>query len=237
MKQFLPCQQMRIAPTSIRYRLFQANLCWAADGLHHNLKIETIIARALQYSAGHFIYCNPVTRRLLQSHFLLLFCWLVRLLETLLEWPQIQFVRPGRPVLPVKMPIGLGDRIDVQQSIGATFDPKLGGGRVEFFAIDATVDDDVRDVNSERPEFTRHRLRQRAKAGLGGCECRERRLSAQAQESSRNSAAFDNWRTKARRCISISSTARKFAGDSPPKGRASNARTMYSSRKRPEPVD
>src|SRR6266852_8964754 len=61
----------------------------------------------------------------LQSHVLLLFCWLVRLLETLLEWSQIQFVRPGRPVLPVKMPIGRGDRIDVQQSIGATFDPEL----------------------------------------------------------------------------------------------------------------
>ena len=99
MKQFLPCQQMRIAPTWIRYRPFQANLCWAADGLHHNLKIETIIARALQYSVGHFIDCNPVTRRLLQSHFLLLFCWLVRLLETLLEWPQIQFVRPSRGML------------------------------------------------------------------------------------------------------------------------------------------
>src|ERR1700674_53281 len=147
MKQFLPCQQMRIAPTWIRYRPFQANLCWAADGLHHNLKIETIIARALQYSVGHFIDCNPVTRRLLQSHVLLLFCWLVRLLEKLLEWPQIPFVGPGRPVLPVKMPIGLGDRIDVQQSIGATFDPKLGCGRVEFFAID----DDVRDVDSQRP--------------------------------------------------------------------------------------
>jgi len=40
-------------------------------------------------------------------------------------------------VLPVKMPIGLGDRIDVQQSIGATFDPKLGCSGVELFAIDA----------------------------------------------------------------------------------------------------
>src|ERR1700730_5202464 len=185
MKQFLPCQQMRIAPTSIRYRLFQANLCWAADGLHRNLKIETIIGRGAEYSVGHFIDCNPVTRRLLRSHVLLLFCWLVRLLEMLLEWPQIQFVRPGRPVLPVKMPTGRGDRIDVQQSIGATFDPKLGCGRVEFFAIDATVDDDVRDVNSQRPEFARHRLRQRTKAGLGGCECRERRLSAQAGRGAR----------------------------------------------------
>jgi hypothetical protein len=40
---------------------------WAAGSLHHNLKIETIIARALQYLVGHFIDCNPVTRRLLAS--------------------------------------------------------------------------------------------------------------------------------------------------------------------------
>jgi hypothetical protein len=94
------------------------------------------------------------------------FCWLVRLLETLLEWPQIQFVRPGGPVLPVKMPIGLGDRIDVQQSIGATFDPELGCSRVELFAIDAAVDDDMRDMNSERSEFARHRLRRERRPAL-----------------------------------------------------------------------
>src|SRR5216683_5443835 len=67
MKQFLPCQPMCIAPTSIRYRLFQAISRWAVGSLHHNSKIETIIARALQYSVGHFIDCNPVTRRLLAS--------------------------------------------------------------------------------------------------------------------------------------------------------------------------
>jgi hypothetical protein len=67
MKQFLPYQPTRIAPNSIRYRLFQAISRRAADGLHHNLKLETIIARARQYSVGHFIDCNPVTRRLLAS--------------------------------------------------------------------------------------------------------------------------------------------------------------------------
>jgi hypothetical protein len=54
-------------------------------------------------------------------------------------------------VLQVKMPIGLGNRFDVQQSIGATFDPELGRSRIELFAIDAAVDDDMRDVNPERP--------------------------------------------------------------------------------------
>jgi hypothetical protein len=49
-------------------------------------------------------------------------------------------------MLPIKMPIGFGNRVDVQQSIGAAFDPELRDGGVEFFAIDATVDNNVCDV-------------------------------------------------------------------------------------------
>src|SRR5882724_12514460 len=86
-------------------------------------------------------------------------------------------------MLPMKLPVGLGNRIDVQQSVGAAFDSELRRGRVEFLAIDAAVDDDMGDVNSERTEFARHRLRQRTKRSLAGCERREGRLPSQARGS------------------------------------------------------
>jgi len=53
-------------------------------------------------------------------------------------------------VLAMQLPVGFRDRIDVQQSIGAAFDPELRRGAIQLFAIDAAVDDDMRHVNSQR---------------------------------------------------------------------------------------
>jgi hypothetical protein len=55
-------------------------------------------------------------------------------------------------------------------------------------------------------------------------------------EISKSCRAFDSWRMKAQRCISILFTARKCAGGSPRKGLATNARITCLSRKKPEPV-
>ena len=64
----------------------------------------------------------------------------------------------------MQLPVGFRDRIDVQQSIGAAFDPELRCGGIQLVAIDAAVDDDMRHVNPQRTEFARHRLGDRAKA-------------------------------------------------------------------------
>jgi hypothetical protein len=55
-------------------------------------------------------------------------------------------------------------------------------------------------------------------------------------EISKSCRAFDSWRMKAPRCISILFTARKCAGGSPRNGLATNARITCLSRKKPESV-
>src|SRR5580658_6267415 len=56
-------------------------------------------------------------------------------------------------------------------------------------------------------------------------------------ENAKSCRAFDNWKTKARRCISISFTASSFGGGSPPKGRASDAPTMCLSQETAQPTE
>src|SRR6185437_4514060 len=51
--------------------------------------------------------------------------------------------------------------------------------RQEAIALDAAVDDHVRDVDALRPELARHRLHQQAQAALGGVEGGEPRPAAQ----------------------------------------------------------
>ena len=76
-------------------------------------------------------------------------------------------MRPSRRMLPVQMPIGVGDGIDIQQPISTPVDLELRRGGVQSFAVNAAIDDNMSDVNSKRSEFPRHRLSQRPQARLG----------------------------------------------------------------------
>jgi hypothetical protein len=57
------------------------------------------------------------------------------------------------------VPIGFGDRVDGEKAVLATFRDKFGQPFAHSLAVDDAVDDDMRDVDAERPVFTRHALR------------------------------------------------------------------------------
>jgi hypothetical protein len=44
--------------------MIQAVSARTAESLHRKPKLETIVARVLQYSVGHFIDCHPIALRL-----------------------------------------------------------------------------------------------------------------------------------------------------------------------------
>src|SRR5262245_11969498 len=100
--------------------------------------------------------------------------------ERFLERAQIHLLRPGRALLAMDIPIGLGDGLDAEQTVLATF---LAQGRrpaEQPIAVDAAIDHHMRDVNPERPVLPRHALRDHAQAGLCGGEVRKARLAVQA---------------------------------------------------------
>src|SRR5262249_26205672 len=83
------------------------------------------------------------------------------------------------------MPIGLGDGIDVEQTILAPPFDQIGRTTEEALAIDAIVDHYVRDVETLRSKFTHHTLGDHAQARLRRCKVGEARLAAQTAGSPR----------------------------------------------------
>src|SRR3981081_289644 len=81
------------------------------------------------------------------------------------------------------LPIGLGERADAEPAVLAAIPDRGRSPAAQAIAIDAAVDDDVRDMDAEWPVLARHALRDHPKAGLGGGEMRKPRLAADAGRS------------------------------------------------------
>src|SRR5262245_30082797 len=68
--------------------------------------------------------------------------------ERLLERAEVGLVGPRRPRLAVNLPVDLGDRIDVQHAVLAALFGDLRSKCAHARAIDAAVDDHVRDMDT-----------------------------------------------------------------------------------------
>ena len=100
---------------------------------------------------------------------------------------------PGRLMLPVDLPVGLRDRVDVEQAMSALFRATLREPTIQPIAINAPVDYHARDVQAQRSELTGHGLRDSAQAGRGGCERRECPTPTCSSRISTNASGPD-WR-------------------------------------------
>ena len=90
-------------------------------------------------------------------------------------------MRPRRPWLTVNLPIDFGNRIDVQHAVLAALVDDLRSKCAQALAIDAAVDDYVRDMDALGSVFARHPLCDHARTGLGRREVSIARLAAQAK--------------------------------------------------------
>jgi hypothetical protein len=59
-------------------------------------------------------------------------------------------------MLPMQMPIRVGDGIDIQQPIGTALDLEVRHGGGQPLAVNTAIDDNMADVNSKRSKFPRH---------------------------------------------------------------------------------
>ncbi len=95
----------------------------------------------------------------------------------------------------MERPIRIGDRIDCEQPVFA-FRTNIAwkhGGRV--FALDGTINDDMCDMDTERPKFTCQTLSYGAQRRFGGGECKKRRTGAKRGGRAREeNGAFLAWR-------------------------------------------
>ena len=82
------------------------------------------------------------------------------------EGTQIHFLCPSRPVLKVQVPIGVRDGADRHQAIFSTHRCNLRCGRPQPRPIDGTINDDMGNVNSLRPQLTGQALAEHAQASL-----------------------------------------------------------------------
>src|SRR5947209_12516758 len=82
--------------------------------------------------------------------------------------PEIDFLRPGRALLLVDVPVGLGDCIDAEQSVLAALLQQARSTPKQTLAMYAAIDHGMRDMEPERPVFARHALRDHAQARFGG---------------------------------------------------------------------
>src|SRR3954468_19491723 len=70
----------------------------------------------------------------------------------------------------MNLPIGLGDRVDAEQTALAALVDDLGAAAAQAMAVDAAVDHDVGHVHALGAVLARHALRDHAQARLGGGE-------------------------------------------------------------------
>src|SRR4029077_20222485 len=74
--------------------------------------------------------------------------------------PEIHLERPGRPLLPVELPVDLGDIVGIEDRVGPGIVALRKVG-LDPFGVDGAVDHDMGDVDVLWPQFAGHRLRQR----------------------------------------------------------------------------
>src|SRR5665213_1568811 len=86
---------------------------------------------------------------------------LARSSEILDPGPQFDFPGPGAARLAMQIQIGVGDRVRVEESVGAAF----VGARIAILG-DAAVDHDVADMDVQRLQFAREALREPAQREL-----------------------------------------------------------------------
>src|SRR5450830_1427038 len=100
-------------------------------------------------------------------------------LESFFIRSHINFLRPRSRMLQVQLPVCLGDGVDVEQSILATLRNRIRLARGQSGAVDAAIDDHMRNMQALRPEFSGHALTDHAQAGLGRSEVGKAILAAQ----------------------------------------------------------
>jgi hypothetical protein len=122
---------------------------------------------------------------------------------------------PGRTRLLVNVPVGFGDGLNAKETLLATLIEEARHPANKTLAIDATVDNDVRDMQTEGTIFAGHALRDHAKAGLCCSEMRKAWLAAQACRSAGKKDGAPPERCKPTRCFPASEEAAKAAD--PPK--------------------
>src|ERR1700681_4631698 len=101
--------------------------------------------------------------------------------ERFLERPQIDFVRPGAASLPMNLPVRFGNGFNVEQPVLPALADGFGAAATQTLAVDTAVNQDVRHMDSGRPVFARHALRDHAQAGLGSGELRVTGLASKAR--------------------------------------------------------
>src|SRR5262249_33503952 len=105
--------------------------------------------------------------------------------EGFLVRPKIDLVTPRRARLAMDLPVALRDGFRVQQSVLTEL---LGDARQcvqEAITSDASVDDDVSDVQTERAKLARHALSHHPKSRFRSRELKETRAPAHASGSAR----------------------------------------------------
>src|SRR5580704_9749189 len=71
---------------------------------------------------------------------------------------EIHLERPGRALLPVELPVDLGDIVGTDDCVRAGI-VALGKIGLDPFGVDGAVDHDMADMDVLRPELARHGLR------------------------------------------------------------------------------
>src|SRR3546814_3885776 len=85
---------------------------------------------------------------------------------------------PGASLLPVDEKGAVGDCFGPKEAIFAAFLEQMGEGTQQPVAVNAAVDDEMRDMDALRADLASETLRQGAHAGLGARKSTEQRLSA-----------------------------------------------------------
>src|SRR3546814_20002118 len=85
---------------------------------------------------------------------------------------------PGASLLPVDEKGAVGDCFGPKEAIFAAFLEQMGEGTQQPVAVNAAVDDEMRDMDALRADLASETLRQGAHDGLGSRKSTEPRLSA-----------------------------------------------------------
>jgi hypothetical protein len=97
-------------------------------------------------------------------------------------------MRPGRPLLAMNIPIGVGDRLDCEKAVVASFLEQRRDAREQAISPNSAIDHDMGNMNAKRTIFPGHALRDHPQAGLGCGKMGKARPAAQT----RGSAGKDN---------------------------------------------
>src|SRR3546814_9258856 len=90
---------------------------------------------------------------------------------------------PGASLLPVDEKGAVGDCFGPKEAIFAAFLEQMGEGTQQPVAVNAAVDDEMRDMDALRADLASETLRQGAHAGLGARKSTEQRLRSEEHTS------------------------------------------------------